>query len=93
MVNLYQLYFLLSHFLSQPNKKVFYPSTFLPFQPNTNEEKLNFFYPPTFPSSHNFPPSHFSTPPSKLSLRGPSYSCGKKTFHYHFLDQLVFFFF
>ena len=68
MVNLYQLYFSSSHFLSQPNKKVFYPSTFPPFQLNTNEGKLNLFYPPTFPSSHNFPFSHFSTPPSKQSL-------------------------
>ena len=68
MVNLYQLYFSSSHFLSQPNKKVFHPSIFPPFQPNTNEGKLNFFYPPTFPPSHNFPPSHFFTPPSKHSL-------------------------
>ena len=68
MVNLYQLYFSSSHFLSQLNKKVFHPSIFPPFQPNTNEGKLNFFYPPTFPPSHNFPPSHFSTPPSKHSL-------------------------
>ena len=69
MVNLYQLYFSSSHFLSQLNKKVFHPSIFPPFQPNTNEGKLNFFYPPTFPPSHNFPPSHFSTPPSKHSLK------------------------
>ena len=62
MVNLYQLYFSSSHFLSQPNKKVFRPFTFIPFQPNTNEGKLNLFYPPTFPSSH------FSTPSSKQSL-------------------------
>ena len=72
MVNLYQLHFSSSHFLSQPNKKVFHPSIFPPFQPNTNEGKLNFFYPPTFPSSHNFPPSHFSTPPSKHSLSLPN---------------------
>ena len=57
MVNLYLLHFSSSHFLSQLNKKVFYPSTFPPFQPNTNERKLNLFYPstifypPTFPSS------------------------------------------
>ena len=68
MVNLYQLYFSSSHFLSQPNKKVFHLSTFPPFQPNTNEGKLNLFYPLTFPSSHNFPSSHFSTSPSKRSL-------------------------
>ena len=48
MVNLYQLYFSPSHFSSQPNKKVFHPSTFPPLQPNTNKGKLNFFYPPTF---------------------------------------------
>ena len=52
MVNLYQLYFSSSHFLSQPNKKVFHLSTFPPFQPNTNERKLNLFYPPTFPLLH-----------------------------------------
>ena len=68
MVNLYQLYFSSSHFLSQQNKKVFHPSIFPPFQLNTNEEKLNFFYPTTFPSSHNFSLFYFSTPPSKHSL-------------------------
>ena len=31
MVNLYKSYF-------QPNQKLFHPSTFLPSQPNTNEE-------------------------------------------------------
>ena len=30
-VNLYKLYFLSSHFSSQPNKKIFYPSTFPSF--------------------------------------------------------------
>ena len=69
MVNLYQLYFSSSHFLSQPNKKVFHPSTFPPFQPNTNERKLNLFYHPTFPSSHNFLSSHFSTTPTKWTLK------------------------
>ena len=44
MVNLYQLYFSSSHFLSQPNKRVFHPSTFPPFQLHTNEGKLNLFY-------------------------------------------------
>ena len=36
MVNLYQLYFTSSHFLSQSNKKVFNPYTFPSLQPNTN---------------------------------------------------------
>ena len=51
MVNLYKLYFLSSHFSSQPNKIVFYPFTFLPSQPNTYERKLNLFYLSTFLSS------------------------------------------
>ena len=49
MVNLYKLYFLSSHFSSQPNKRVFHPSTFLPSQPNTYKRKLN---PSTFLSFH-----------------------------------------
>ena len=69
MVNLYQLYFSSSHFLSQLNKKVFHPSTFSPFQPNTNEGKLNLFYHPTFSSSYNFLSSHFSIFPTKRTLR------------------------
>ena len=69
MVNLYQLYFSSSHFLSQLNKKVFHPSIFPPFQPNTNEGKLNFFYPPTFPPSHHFLSFRFFTPPPKRTLR------------------------
>ena len=52
MVTLYKLYFLSSHFSSQPNKRVFHPSIFLPSQPNTYERKLNLFYPSTFLSSH-----------------------------------------
>ena len=52
IVNLYKLHFPSSSFSLQPNKKVFYPPTFLPLQPNTYERKLNFFYPPTFPSSY-----------------------------------------
>ena len=54
MVNLYQLCFSSSLFLSQPNKKDFHPSTFPPLKPNTNKGKLNLFYPSTFLSSHNF---------------------------------------
>ena len=37
--------------------KLHFPSSFPPLQPNTHEEKLNLFYPPT-----NCPSSHFSTP-------------------------------
>ena len=48
MVNLYQLHF--------PS------STFLPLQANTNEGKLKFFYPPTFPSSYNFLSFPFLSP-------------------------------
>ena len=38
-------------------------------QPNKNEGNYNLFYPPTFPSSHHFLSSHFSTPPIKQTLR------------------------
>ena len=40
IVNLYKLYFLSSHFSSQPNKRVFILPTFLSSQPNTYERKL-----------------------------------------------------
>ena len=69
MVNLYQLYFSTSHFLSQLNKKVFYPSTFPPLKSNTDEGKLNLFYPLTFPSFHNFLSSHFSIISTKQTLK------------------------
>ena len=36
-INLCKLHYLSSHFSTQPNKRVFYPSTFLP---------ILFFYPP-----------------------------------------------
>ena len=62
IVNLYKSHFLSSHFSFQPNKRVFYSSTFSPLQPNTHEGKLNIFHPPTFLSSH------FSTPPTKRTL-------------------------
>ena len=68
IVNLYQFHFLSSHFSFQPNKRVFHPSIFPSLQPNINEGKLNFFYPPTFPSSHNFLPSYFSTIQTKRIL-------------------------
>ena len=64
IVNLYKLHFLSSHFSFQPNKRVFHPPTFSPLQPNTHEGKLNIFYPPT-----NFLSFHFSTPPTKRTLR------------------------
>ena len=69
MVNLYKLLFLSSHFSFQPNKRVFHPPTFPSLQPNTHEGKLNIFHPPTFPSSHNFPSFHFSTHPTKRTLK------------------------
>ena len=69
-VNLYKLLFLSSHFSFQPNKRVFHPPTFPSLQPNTHEGKRNIFHSPTFPSSHNFPSFHFSTPPTKRTLRG-----------------------
>ena len=69
MVNLYKLLFLSSHFSFQPNKRVFHPLTFPSLQPNTHEGKLNIFHPPTFPFFHNFPPFHFSTPPTKRTLK------------------------
>ena len=52
IVNLYKLHFPSSHFSLQPNKKVLHPPSFPPFQRNTHEGKLNFFYPLTFSSSH-----------------------------------------
>ena len=65
IVNLYKLHFSSSLFSLQPNKKVFHPPTFPPLQPNTQKRKLNLFYPPT-----NFLSFHFSTPPTKQTLRG-----------------------
>ena len=64
IINLYKLHFSSYPFSLQPNKKVFHPSTFPFLQPNTHEGKPNFFYPPT-----NFPSSHFSTPPTKRTLK------------------------
>ena len=54
IVNLYKLHFLSFPFSLQPNKRVLYPLTFPPLQPNTQEGKPNIFYFSTFPSSHNF---------------------------------------
>ena len=68
IVNSYKLYFSSFHFSLQPNKRVFHSPTFPPLQPNTHEEKSKLFYLPNFPSSHNFPFSHFSYPPTKQSL-------------------------
>ena len=48
IANLYKLHFPSFSFSLQPNKRVFYPSTFPLLQPNTHEGKLNIFYPPTF---------------------------------------------
>ena len=48
IVNLYKLYFPSFPFSLQPNKRVFHPLTFPPFQLNTQEGKLNIFHPPTF---------------------------------------------
>ena len=72
IVNLYQLYFLSSHFSSQPNKRVFLLPTFLSSQPNTYERKLNLFYPPTFLSPLHFLSSHFSAPQIKRTLKSMS---------------------
>ena len=69
IVNLYKLYFSSFLFSLLPNKRVFHSLTFPPFQPNTQEGKVNIFYPPTFPSSHNFLSSHFSIPLTKQTLR------------------------
>ena len=68
IVNLYKLHFPSFPFSLQPNKRVFHPPTFSPLQLNTQEGKLNIFHPLTFPSSHNFPFSHFSTLPTKRTL-------------------------
>ena len=66
IVNLYKLNFLSFPFFLQPNKRVFHLLTFPPLQPNTQEGKLNIFYPFTFLSSHNFSPFQFFT----LSTKG-----------------------
>ena len=42
--------------------KLHFPTFPFSLQPNTQEGKLNIFYPPTFPSSH------FSTPLTKWTL-------------------------
>ena len=68
IINLYKLYFPSFHFSLKPNKRVFHSFTFPPLQPNTQEGKLNIFYPFTFLSSHNFPSSHFSTSLTKRTL-------------------------
>ena len=68
IVNLHKLHFSSFHFSLQPNKRVFHPPTFLSLQRNTKEGKLNIFHILTFPSSYNFPSSHFYTPLSKQSL-------------------------
>ena len=49
IVNLYKLYFSSLPFSLQSNKRDFYPPTFPPLQPNTQEGKLNIFHPSTFP--------------------------------------------
>ena len=69
IVNFYKLHFPSFPFSLQPNKRVFHPPTFPPFQPNIQEGKPNIFYPPTFPTSHNFPSFHFSPPLNKGTLK------------------------
>ena len=78
IVNLYKLHFSPSPFSLKPNKNVFHPPTFPPFQLNTHEENSNIFY-----LSTNFPYSHFSTPPTKRILRKegvPNFLSDRKTF-------------
>ena len=69
IVNLYKLYFPSFLFSLLPNKRVFHSLIFSPFQPNTQEGKVNIFYRSTFPSSYNFSSSHFSIPLTKQNLR------------------------
>ena len=69
IVILYKLYFLSFHFSSQPNKWVFHSSTFPHPKPNTQERKLNLFYPPTFIFLPHFLFPHFSTISTKWTLR------------------------
>ena len=54
-VNLYKLTFSISQFFH--------------FQPNKNEENWNIFYHPIFLFSYHFLSSHFSTPPTKWTLK------------------------
>ena len=44
--------------------KLLFLSSHFSFQPNKRV-----FHPPTFPFFHNFPPFHFSTPPTKRTLK------------------------
>ena len=69
IVNLYKLYFPSFPFSLQLNKRVFHLLTFPPLQPNTQEGKLNIFYPFTFSSSDNFLSFYFSTIPTKWTLK------------------------
>ena len=75
IVNLYKLHFPSFPFSLQPNKRVFHPPTFSPFQPNTQEGKLNIFYLLTFSSFHNFSSSYFFT---FLTKRTPNETIKKK---------------
>ena len=56
IVNLYKLHFPSFHFSLPPNKRVFYPPTFPPLQPNTRGK------------TKYFSSSHFSTPSTKQTL-------------------------
>ena len=62
IVNLYKLNFSSFHFSLQPNKRVFHSLTFLPLQSNTEEGKLNIFYPPTIFHYPTFPLLHPNGP-------------------------------
>ena len=68
IVNLHKLHFPSSPFSLQPNKKVFHSPTFPPLQPSTHKENQIFSILPLFHPPTNFPPSHFSTPPTKRTL-------------------------
>ena len=80
MVNLHKFYFLSSHFSSQPNKRVFHPSTFLLSQPNTYKEKtksfLSFHFSilspfsilPPFHSPNQTNPKFFGAIPKNISF-------------------------
>ena len=62
IVNLYKLHFPSLPFSFQPNKRVFHSLTFLPLQSNTEEGKLNIFYPPTIFHYPTFPLLHPNGP-------------------------------
>ena len=73
IVNLYKLHFPCSPFSLQLNKKVFHPPLFHSSNQTHMRENQIFYILPLFHPSTNFPSSHFSTPPTKRTLKSSTY--------------------